>query len=186
MPKLPAELRLFWDNLGVKRDSVELLLANSSMNDFALATVESLGKRSDAAQLAINYLTSDIFGILQREPERTLKEDNSAHFAALVLLAADGEITSRVAKDLLSEVVFEGADARELAETRGLLQKNSAEELDVLVGGIIAEHQAVVAEFKAGKDASLQFLIGQAMKATKGTANPKILTELFTAKIRNG
>jgi aspartyl-tRNA(Asn)/glutamyl-tRNA(Gln) amidotransferase subunit B len=62
---------------------------------------------------------------------------------------------------------------------KGLLQKSDEGELKTIIQKIITDNPKVVADYKAGKEASLQFLIGQGMKATKGAGNPEVLKELF-------
>ena len=90
-------------------------------------------------------------------------------------MVASGEISSRGAKDILKILVEKGGDPREIAKREGLFQKSDAGELKAIAERIITENQKIVAEYKAGKVASLQFLIGQGMKATKGSANPEML-----------
>jgi aspartyl-tRNA(Asn)/glutamyl-tRNA(Gln) amidotransferase subunit B len=90
-----------------------------------------------------------------------------------------GEINSRTAKDLLATVVFEGTDPEKVAEEKGLLQQNSAEALMPLVEQVLAENQAVVEDVKSGNEKAIKFLVGQGMKASKGTANPQTLEKLL-------
>ena len=102
----------------------------------------------------------------------------------LMQMVDEGMLTSRVAKDILTPVVFEGRDPEKMAEEGGLLQNNSEEELVALVEQIITEHETVVAEYKAGKETALKFLVGQGMKLTQGSANPTILTKLLQEKLQ--
>ncbi len=73
----------------------------------------------------------------------------------------------------------EGGTPETIATEKDLFQKSDVGELTKIVTEIITANQSIVEEFKAGKEASLQFLIGQGMKATKGSANPGLLKELF-------
>jgi Asp-tRNA(Asn)/Glu-tRNA(Gln) amidotransferase B subunit len=131
----------------------------------------------ELSKLLANYLTSDL---LSRALESdTLSDWNAQGFGTLMAMVRDGEISSRVAKDLLSEVVLQGMNPQHLATERGLIQSSSSDVLLPLVEQIIVDNATVVAEFKAGKEAALQFLVGQGMKLSKGSANPKVLFELF-------
>ena len=121
--------------------------------------------------------------MLEGDTVLTLNGEYAAQYAELMEMVVAGTITSRVAKDLLKEVVFDGHSPKQLAEERGLLQSNSSEELLPIVEQIISEHAAVVAEYKQGKEQAMQFLIGQGMKQTRGSANPATLTELFKQTI---
>ena len=106
-------------------------------------------------------------------------------FGSLLKLLSEGAITSRVAKDLLGEVVFSGKDPYELATSRNLLQQNSQEALLPIIEQVISENPAVVDEYKAGKEASIQFLIGQGMKLSRGSANPAVLKSELEKKLQS-
>jgi aspartyl-tRNA(Asn)/glutamyl-tRNA(Gln) amidotransferase subunit B len=94
----------------------------------------------------------------------------------------EGVISSRVAKDLL-KLVYEGeGDPAALAEKKGLIQKSDEGELQAMVDQVWADNAAVAAEYVSGKDAALQFLVGQGMKLSKGAANPGTLKALFEKK----
>jgi aspartyl-tRNA(Asn)/glutamyl-tRNA(Gln) amidotransferase subunit B len=93
------------------------------------------------------------------------------------------ELSSRGAKDLLAIVATDGGSPIEIARTRGLLQSNDTEALMPVIQVMLAEHPAVVAEYKAGKEAVIQFLIGQGVKVTKGAADPAILKEIIAKAI---
>ena len=94
-------------------------------------------------------------------------------------MLGEGKLGSRGAKDILAIMYKEGGSPAKIAEEKGLLQKNDAGELKITIKKIIADNPKVVADFKAGKEAALQFLIGQGMKATRGAANPEMLKKLF-------
>ena len=70
-------------------------------------------------------------------------------------------------------------DPEKLATERGLMQTNATETLLPIIDKVIAANDNVVADFKAGKEAALQFLVGQVMKETKGSANPKVVADLL-------
>jgi aspartyl-tRNA(Asn)/glutamyl-tRNA(Gln) amidotransferase subunit B len=137
---------------------------------------------TETAKLIANYLTSDLLPHLIAGGVN-VSECNHVYFAKLMGMAKDGKINSRVAKDLLKEVVMEGKDPETLATERGLLQSNNDEQLLPIAHEVIESNPSVVLEYKAGKEASLQFLLGQGMKLSKGSANPKVLLELIKKTI---
>ena len=94
-------------------------------------------------------------------------------------MAGEGKVSSRGAKDILVIMHTEGGKPKIIAEQKGLMQKSDVNTLEIVVKEIISANAKVVAEYKAGKEVSLQFLIGQGMKATKGSANPQLLGEIF-------
>lgn len=185
LPELPNETRDFLYEIGVNRERVELLLAQKELLIFFREVLSNLEGDTAKIIVAVNYLTSDISGLLQSDNTKKLSVEHIAEFSELINMLEAKEITSRVAKDILSEVVFEGHNPREIAENKGLLQKSSDEELRPVVMNIIEDHANVVADYKSGKEASLQFLIGQGMKATRGSANPAVLQKLFKAELED-
>ena len=77
-------------------------------------------------------------------------------------------------------MMFEnGGNPEQIAETEGLLQKSDPEALNKIAQEIIDNNPKVVADYMAGKEVALMSLVGQGMKATKGSANPQILKEVF-------
>ncbi len=183
MPILPSKIRIDYRELGLRDEQIESLIFSKDFNDYFKATTAVMGVDQKKSQLAANYLTSDIFGLLQADKTRELKVESAPNFARLVTLISEDKLTSRVAKDLLAEVVFMRADPEKIATERGLIQTNSTDTLAPIIQKIIADNATVVEDFKAGKEAALQFLVGQVMKETRGSANPKAVTDLLRETI---
>lgn len=76
-----------------------------------------------------------------------------------------------------------GGDPAEIAKEHGLIQKHDEGELAKIVDQVIKDNPKVVADFKAGKEASLQYLIGQSMKLSKGSGNPNLLKKILLDKL---
>ncbi len=152
-----------------------------------------LGHRSRAdvrpwTKLAVNYILSDYLGLVKKDHgedyERFIGSIEPAHFAKLMAMTGENQVSSRGAKDLL--VFMYKGDKREpfaIAEEKGLLQKSNASELESIAKDVIAKNPTVVADYKAGKSVALQFLIGQGMKLSKGSANPAVLKEVFLKEL---
>ena len=98
-------------------------------------------------------------------------------------MIASGELSSRGGKDVLVLLVDKNESAKKIASESGLLQESDSDTLGSVVDEIIAEHVRVVADYKSGNDNALQFLIGQGMKKTKGSANPGLLAQLLKEKL---
>lgn len=187
MPEIPSKRRIKFSELGLPSGTAEQLVVNLDAGKFYDAALVAFGElesevTDDARKKLANYLTSDLLGYLAEHTEQTLAEASPRRFAELIQLLISGAITSRVAKDLLPEVVFSDCDPNELATERGLLG-GGAEELAAVVDAVLAEHAAVADEYRAGKDASLQFLIGQCMKVTRGAADPAAVVALLKERL---
>lgn len=176
MPMLPTEKRSKYKNLGLTIEQTEIVIAQSAIDNFFLRVVENVQNDAEVARLAANYLITDLLPRIDSIDD--LASLHAEYFASLMQMLKTGSITSRVAKDILLEVV-KGSEPVALATTRGLLQNNSEEGLVEVITTVIQENPTVVADYRAGKEASVQFLVGQGMKLSKGSANPKVLLELF-------
>ena len=181
MPELPSNKRIKYINLGLTINDADTIVGNIDAAEF-FEKVLCLLTTPESLKLAANYLISDLFSVISEDTHRTWEKASASTFGGLMTLIERGSITSRVAKDLLSEVVFESKDAALLIAERGLGKRDSAD-LMTVVDSIILEQQKVVLEYKAGKLPALQFLIGQAMRLTKGSGDPDSLRKLFIERI---
>lgn len=177
LAETPDSKRSKYRELGLANDQIEIVISDLIRDTFFIKAASSLGSNSNISLLG-NYFTSDLLGMCDAEG-LSLEDASPDTFAALVSMVAEGKLTSRVAKDLLKEVVFEHMDPENIAKDRGLLQQNSEEDLVPIVKALIEENQTVVDEYKAGKESAMQFLVGQGMKATRGSANPGVLVTVI-------
>jgi len=182
MPKLPNETREYYQNLGLTSNTVEVLLANIELDTF-LKKVLNLSKGNEVAKLSANYLTSDLLPILSEEVYR-LEDLNPAHFNELMVMVEESKVGSRVAKDLLPELFNSSKTPLQIATDKNLLQVSDVSSLKATIDEIIAENPTVVEEYRGGKEASLKFLLGQGMKKTKGSADPKALEQLLIDSLK--
>jgi aspartyl-tRNA(Asn)/glutamyl-tRNA(Gln) amidotransferase subunit B len=176
IPELPWDLRKrLTEEAGLKKDDADIFVNNFELAIFFEQVTADPSKPS--AKLVSNYVLSDILGNKKNNPD--LKMPEVVNFAELIKMVESGEISSRGAKDILLIMMSVGGKPKDIATEKGLFQKNDMEELKKIIEQIIAENTKVVDEYKAGKATALQFLIGQGMKATKGSANPQILKTVF-------
>lgn len=182
LKETPNAKRLKLSSLGVSSEQIEIIIALKERSAFFDATINVLSS-SVQPKLVANYFTSDVLSLCDTQ-NLQLEEAHPVRFAELLLLVTEGKITSRVAKDLLQQSVFEGKDPSELASSQGLLQENSSDAIEVIVTAVIEANKEVVLEYKNGKEASVQFLVGQGMKLSKGSANPALLLELLLQKLK--
>jgi len=184
VPKLAPELRISYTNLGLKPDQIETILHDEAMRTFFAAIVARTSADSNVAALAANYLTSDVLALLQEDQSLSLAGAEDS-FLSLMTALSQQEIGSRVAKDLLPEVLVSHIDVVAVLAERGLTQNSNTDALQALVNELIAAHPQVVADYKNGNENAAKFLVGQGMKATKGSANPQVLAELVEAALQS-
>lgn len=183
MPKLPAENRSFLTDLGLSNDQVELLISRQDLLTFFSNLHGLIGDSPKSLKTAANYLTSDIVGLMQEKGVSSLDSSHAMFFAELIKMLDESVVGSRVAKDLLPEVVFAGSDPRKLASDKGLLQSSNEDDLKPLVVKVISINQSVADDYRSGKEAALNFLLGQCMKETRGSANPAVLERLLKSEL---
>ncbi|MBL1434555.1 Asp-tRNA(Asn)/Glu-tRNA(Gln) amidotransferase subunit GatB [Candidatus Wolfebacteria bacterium] len=184
LPELPWEKRERYQKLGIKEQDVLDLVASLERGVFFDEVIEYL-KDEKKIQRAVNYLTSDIAGYYNEHSDLVEFEILTAKsFASLIEMVCAGKVSSRGAKDILQILLKEGGDPEKIAEEKSLFQVEDEGALKKVAIEIISENGNVVTEYKSGKEASLQFLIGQGMKKTKGAANPEALKKAILAEIR--
>ena len=181
LPELPWQKRERLTALGLNKDQVELFVADSSVGAFFDAVTKELGDVATLIKSAGNYIAADLVGLVKDDFAEVKATTTS--FAELIRMVADGTLSSRGAKDVLVEMVKEGGDAKEIAERLGVIQEHDEGALLEVVKQVINENESIAAEFKAGKEKSLQFLVGQGMKLSKGSANPKVLADLLRKEL---
>lgn len=184
LPELPTQKRTrYKKDYLLSDDLVEVLINDFDLAKYFEEITQKLTKPVYAVMVA-NYLVTDLVGLMKKDS--TLTYPQSDHFAELIEMVAAEEITSRGAKDLLLALAKESASPKALAHSRGLLQENNADALKPVVEKVIAENEKIVSDYKGGKGAALQALVGMVMKETKGSANPaltaKLLSDLLSLK----
>ncbi len=176
LPELPwAKRERYAADYGLKQGDIEIFTADKALSDYFESVVA--GKDSAFAQSAANYIVSDILGLMKKDADVRLP--NKENFVELITMVTAGEITSRGAKDILAVIVKEDASPKAIAEKEGLLQQNNEDDLRPIIAQVIVDNTAMVTQYKEGKEAVLQALVGMVMKATKGSANPGIASKLL-------
>jgi aspartyl-tRNA(Asn)/glutamyl-tRNA(Gln) amidotransferase subunit B len=129
---------------------------------------------------AANWLTGEMARVL-KEHDRPIGQAAVAPdaLAALVRLVADGTVSGSVAKDVFSRMWATGRHPDVIVREEGLGQIGDREALAALVADVVMKNPKAVAQYRAGKSLTLDFLVGQVMKATRGKANPALVSELM-------
>jgi aspartyl-tRNA(Asn)/glutamyl-tRNA(Gln) amidotransferase subunit B len=186
LPELPEKKRRrYEDTLGLRKETASLLTSEPALASYFEKVI--VGMPKETVQMAANYLGVDFVGLLNKEG-RTVDEGplpEPRFITELMELTASGLLSSRTSKDLLALLVSgELTDSPKLhAEKFGLLQKNDEGALLEIVQGVVAQNPDAVSEFKQGKDAIVMFLVGQCMKAAKGSGNPGIFQKLIREEL---
>ncbi|PJE69400.1 MAG: Asp-tRNA(Asn)/Glu-tRNA(Gln) amidotransferase subunit GatB [Candidatus Staskawiczbacteria bacterium CG10_big_fil_rev_8_21_14_0_10_38_10] len=187
IPELPeAKKERFKEEYGLDEKNIDIFVYNKDLSEYFEQVVSEfepgLSEERLASQinLAKNYIISDLQGLLGgvsvASKDFLITPEN---FAELIALIFEGKISSKIAKQVLEEMFRTGADPSNIIEEKGLSQVTDETEIERIVKDVIEKNQKVVADYKKGKEASIQFLVGQVMAATKGKASPEIVNRLL-------
>ena len=174
LPELPWQKRERYVALDVGKEYVEMFISDPRFGDM----FEQASHLNPALTKPLaSIVGSDIAGLVSKLGEEGLAHITPLGLSAAVARFAQGEISSRGMKDALAEVFAHGGDLAEVSKK--YLQQSDTGALRQVAQKIIEAHPSVVADYRAGKAAAVQFLVGQGMKETKGSANPEALRQAF-------
>jgi aspartyl-tRNA(Asn)/glutamyl-tRNA(Gln) amidotransferase subunit B len=183
LPELPeARRERFVHGYGLPAYDADLLTQSRGLADY----FEAVAHTSGNAKAASNWIMGELL--------RTLKETGSAiehvplaptALAGLIQLVDRGTISSTVAKDVFATMYQSGRSADDIVQAEGLAQNSDADALRALVRAAMAASPDALAQIRKGRNNAFGFLVGHVMKASKGKANPKLVTELLTEELRS-
>ena len=181
LPELPAARReRYVTELGLRPEQARIVAGSPAAAGFLEATI-ALG--ADPASAA-NWITQDLAGLLNTARiELAAARVTPRHVADLVALVADGTISATGAKQVLEEAFETGDAAGAIVERRGLRQVVDASALEAWVDEAIAENPGPVEQFRGGKEGAINAVLGQVMKKSAGSANPKAVRELLLQRL---
>ena len=172
LPELPRQKRArYAKDFGLKVADIHIYVSNPELAKFFEDVAGAL-KKKDLIALASNYIISD--------DAAKISSDN---LVKIILMIEGGKLSSRGAKDLIAKLKEKDGDAEKIAKENNLLQVSDTGALEKIAEKIVSANPSVVADFKNGKQAAFQFLVGQGMKETKGSADPKALADAINKKI---
>jgi len=187
LPELPGAMReRFIQDYQLPEYDAMVLTQSKTMAAFFEAVVSAAGK--DQAKPAANWLMGDVSSTLNREGiDIAASPVNAEQLSLLLKRIADGTVSNKIAKEVFAAMweakSSSAALADEMIESKGLKQISDSGALEAIVDDVLAANAKSVEEYKAGKEKAFNALIGQAMKASKGKANPAQLTELLKKKL---
>lgn len=186
IPELPEQKRKrFMKEYGLDEHQTEMFVINKDLSEYYEKVVsefeEWTGEESKKlSKLVANYLISDVQGILN-DREFVEKEFNITpeNFAEFIKMIYKSEISSKIAKMVLVEMFNKGEDPSTIIDNNNWGQMKDEGELEKIIQEVILKNQKAVTDFKSGNQNALQFLAGQVMAATRGTANPARVQEVL-------
>ncbi len=181
MPELPSRKRArFVGEYGLSEYDAELLTATRAIAEY----FETAARVSGNAKTAANWVMGDLMGALKAEGKEIADSPVTAQsLGELVKQIGSGELSGKLAKEIFPKMFSTGEAASAIMEREGLKQISDTGALEKIIADVIANNPKQVEQYKGGKTTVINFLVGQAMKATRGQANVAVVTDLFKQKL---
>lgn len=188
MPELPADRRQrLQDTLGLSDYDSQILTGSKALANFFEAVVALVG--TNHAKTAANWIMGDLLGALNKD-EKSIEQSpiSAEQLAKLIERINDNTLSGKLAKQaFVALFAGEGGDNADAVDKiiadKGLKQTTDTGAIKLIVEEVLANNQAMVDEYKGGKEKAFNGLVGQVMKASRGKANPAQVNEILKALI---
>lgn len=181
LPELPeSRKKRYMEELKINEKDAQILTGSKYLSNLFEVAYATYNK----PQAIANWIRSDISRILnEKEMEPEEIPFTGGQLAELVKLIDEGTISTKIAKDVLEKLFEEPKGPMDIVKENGWLQISDEAAIKEVVIKVLQENPQSVEDYKAGKDRALKFLLGQAMKQTKGKANPQMLNKMFIEEL---
>jgi len=183
--KLRADIEVAFNRViyGLSEYDAQSLVANKALGDYFESCVQAAGV--EHAKVCANWVMGEVAARLNKEDKSIVEAPVSPQqLAGVIKRIADNTISNKIGKEIFETLWNgEGQDADTVIEAKGLKQITDIGAIEKLIDEVLAANPKSVEEFRAGKEKAFNALVGQAMKATKGKANPQQVNELLRKKL---
>ena len=182
LPELPdAKKTRFAKEFGLNDYDASVLTNNRDMADY----FECVAKSSGDAKLAANWVAGELQALLKKN-NWEIKESpiQADRLATLIARIKDNTISGKIAKTVFEAMIKDSSNVDDIIEAKGLKQITDIGEIAKLVNEIIANNPEQVEQFREGKEQVLSYLVGQAMKLSRGKANPSQVNQILREKLK--
>jgi aspartyl-tRNA(Asn)/glutamyl-tRNA(Gln) amidotransferase subunit B len=182
LPELPiAKMERFMSDYGLPKYDAEILVSDKALGDYFEATLKFFNEPKTVS----NWIMTELLREL-KTGNLSLKDAllAPAHLAELLSLIKEETISIKIGKEIFHELYERGISPKRLVEEKGMIQISDENALIATIDAILERSPKELADFRAGKEKLLGFFVGQAMKETKGKANPKLLNDLLLRRLK--
>ena len=180
IPELPDQIKeRFINEYSLSSYDANIIVSDKATSEYFEDVVKNRNPK-----LVTTWVTGELFSILNKK--NLIIEDSpttSKQLGELVDNIENGKISNRQAKEVLEEICESGKGALEIIDEKGLSQISDENEIESLVDNVLNSNPENVKKYKNGKDKLFGFFVGEAMKLSKGKANPKIVNDLIKKKL---
>jgi aspartyl-tRNA(Asn)/glutamyl-tRNA(Gln) amidotransferase subunit B len=181
MPELPAVKRArFLEEYGLSEYDADVLTASRATSEY----FETVARVSGNPKMAAHWVMGDLMGTLKGAGKEVVDSPvNAGHLGELVKLIAGNRLSGKLAKEIFPKMFASGEAPAAIMEREGLKQISDSGALEKVIDDVIAANSKQVEQYRSGKTTVINFLVGQAMKATRGQANVAVVTDLLKQKL---
>jgi aspartyl-tRNA(Asn)/glutamyl-tRNA(Gln) amidotransferase subunit B len=181
MVELPRDRRdRFMREYSLREYDADVLTATREISEY----FERAARASGDPRSAANWVMGDLAAALKEAGKPMTESPVSAEqLAELITMAAKGEITGKLAKEIFPKMFATGDPARVIVDREGLRAISDSSELEKMIDDVIAASPKQVEQYRGGKTTVIGFLVGQVMKASRGQANPQAVQEILRQKL---
>ena len=182
LPELPESRKTrYMKDLELSEKDANFLTSSKALSDI----FEKAGEICKNYKGVCNWLNSDISRILnEKEMEPEDIPFTAEELAEMVTIIDNGEISTKIGKQVLEELFENPKSPKKIVEEKGWIQISDEGAIKQVVLKVLEANPQSIIDYKAGKDRALGYLVGQAMKETKGKANPQMLNKIFLEELK--
>lgn len=194
LPELPADKRArLMREFGLTAADAQVLTAHPALAQLAEQAAQALVRASGgklelakAGKRAANFIQAEVLRHVQLEGLQARIPVSADGLAHVLWLVESNEISGKIAKDVIAQMVETGKSPQQIVTEHGLSQVSDSQQLEDAVRAVVQGNPDHVAQYRAGKQALIGWFVGQVMKATSGRANPKLVNELLRKVLDEG
>ena len=181
--ELPQQkLQRYVDEFKLEKDVAKIVISEKAYAEFFENLISS---KLIQPKLAASWLVGDIFSFIKDKDLQIVDiADKSSKIIQLLEMIEKGTISSKVAKDILIEILQNNKEPVLLVKELGLEQVSDNEELERIVDEALIGEEDNIEKFQSGSDRVLGYFVGKCLKATKGKGNPKVINDLLIKKLK--
>ena len=186
LPELPRERRnRFVEQFSLPKYDADILTVEKELADYYEGAAGHLSaKLPERFKSISNWVMTDVLRVVNDEHIKVSDFPVSpANLAAMVNLIGEGIISGKIAKEVFDDMLKTKEHPKTIVERKGLVQVSDTGALEKIIDEILARNATQLGEYRNGKTQLLGFFVGEAMKATKGKGNPKVVNEILKRKL---
>ncbi len=181
LPELPdGKIRRFQEKYHIPEYDSRVLCAARPMAEY----FEDAIRAGADPKRASNWIMSEVMALLKDPEDVADFRVPPKGLSALLLLIDNNTISGKIAKSVFKEMVETGNEPEKIVEEKGLRQVTDSAEIEKMIDRVLNENQQSVDDYRNGKEKALKYLIGQVMKESRGKANPQVVNEILTRKLK--